>query len=223
MIARPVADLVLVTARPTVTVGPIAVGFLQEFLVLALQIVLEDDPADLDVPMLISQARFLLTIRRIEIRVVVELACAANARMEHLGWLAVSFHRVVEQVSRLSRQGQSAFAVAEIDQLDESLIVKVLKSVVPNIEIVFRYDPKRADSGQRATVFAVEFVDSIPIDDQFPLVAARQVEVAHQTVAWIVLIPVARVVYARPVVAAIPRVEFARITPSSIGHRSLRC
>ena len=68
-----------------------------------------------------------------------------------------------------------------------------------------------------------KLVDSVAINDQFALVAARQVEVAHQAVPRIVFIPVARVVHARPFVAAIPRVVFARITPSSIGHRSLRC
>ena len=99
--------------------------------------------------------------------------------------------------------------------------MEVLKRVVRNIEIVFWHDPKRTDGGQCAAVFAVKLVDSIAVNDQFALVAARQVEVAHQAVARIVFIPVARVVHARPFVAGIPRVVFARITPSSIRHRSL--
>jgi hypothetical protein len=55
----------------------------------------------------------------------------------------------------------------------------------------------RADGGQRTAVVAVEFVDSVAVDDQFALVVARQVEVAHQDVARIVFIPVARLVNAR--------------------------
>jgi hypothetical protein len=94
---------------------------------------------------------------------------------------------------------------------------------VRKIEIVFRYDAKCADDSQRAAVFSVELVDSIAIDDQFALVAARQVEVAHQAVARIVFIPVAWVVDTRTLVAPIPRAVFARIAPSRIGHGSLRC
>ena len=63
--------------------------------------------------------------------------------------------------------------VAQVHPLDEPLIVGVLKSVVRKIKIVFRHDAKRPDGGQRAAVFAVELVDSVAINDQLPLVAAR--------------------------------------------------
>jgi hypothetical protein len=127
----------------------------------------------------------------------------------------------IEQVSPFIRQRQSAVAVAQVNQLDESLLVKVLQGAVRNIEIVFRHDAEGAYCGQRAAVFAVQLIDSVAINDQPPLVAARQVEIAHQGFPRIVIIPVAWVVHARPFVA-IPRVVFARITPSSVGHRALR-
>ena len=82
---------------------------------------------------------------------------------------------------------------------------------------MFRHDPKRTGGGQRAAVFAVELVESIAINNQLPLVAARQVEVAHQAIPRIVFIAVARVVHTRPIVAPVPRVVLARITPSSIA------
>lgn len=63
--------------------------------------------------------------------------------------------------------------VAQVHPLDEPLIVEVLQSVARKIKIVFRHDAKRADGGQRAAVFAVELVDSVAINDQLPLVAAR--------------------------------------------------
>ena len=47
--------------------------FLQELLVLALQVLFEDDASDLEVRVLVSKTRFFLTKRRVEIRVVVEL------------------------------------------------------------------------------------------------------------------------------------------------------
>jgi hypothetical protein len=89
--------------------------------------------------------------------------------------------------------------------------VEVFESLLQKIEIVFGHDPKCAHGGERAAVFAVELVDSLAINDQFPLITARQIEIAHQDVTRVVCIPVARVVHARPLVAGIAR--FARITP----------
>ena len=60
--ARPVADLVLVAIRPAVAVGAVSVVFLQELLVLALQVLLEDDAPDVDVAMLVSETGFLLAV-----------------------------------------------------------------------------------------------------------------------------------------------------------------
>src|SRR5207248_1692892 len=91
---------------------------------------------------------------------------------------------------------------------------------VRKIEIVFRYDPKRTDGGQRAAVFAVKLVNSVAVNDQFPLVTSRQIEVAHQAISRIVFIAVARVVHAPPLVLGITGVVPAWIVPSSVGHRS---
>jgi hypothetical protein len=128
----------------------------------------------------------------------------------------------IEQVSPFRRQSQAALAVAKVNQLDVALIVEVLRGVVRKIKLVFRHDAERADGCQRTAVFAVELIDSIALNDQFALVTARQVEVVHQPVARIVVVPVALVIHARPFVNAIPRTAFARIT-SSIGHHSVRC
>ena len=49
VLARPVADLVLVAAGSAVAVRAVAVVVLQELLVLALQVLLEDDASDLEV------------------------------------------------------------------------------------------------------------------------------------------------------------------------------
>jgi hypothetical protein len=83
---------------------------------------------------------------------------------------------------------------------------------------VFQHDPESADSRERTAVFAVELVDSIAINDQFPLIAARQVQIAHQAIARIVVTTFGCVVHARQVVAESPRVVLARISPSSVGH-----
>ncbi|MFN2444511.1 MAG: hypothetical protein ABR606_02810 [Vicinamibacterales bacterium] len=74
VVARPVADLVLGAPWSAVAVRPVAVVVLEEFLVFTLQILLEDDAADLGVAVLISEAGFLLAVRRVQIRIVVDLA-----------------------------------------------------------------------------------------------------------------------------------------------------
>ena len=118
--ARPVTDLVLVAVRSAVAVGAVAVGLLQELLVLALQVLLEDDAPDLEVAVLVSETGLFLAKRRVEVRVVVDLAGAADAGVERLRRLAVSLQRVrIEQVSPLRREGQSALVVAKVNGLDE--------------------------------------------------------------------------------------------------------
>jgi hypothetical protein len=52
-------DLLLAAVRSTVAVGLVAVGLLQELLVLALQIVLEDDAPDVEVAVLIYRPKRL--------------------------------------------------------------------------------------------------------------------------------------------------------------------
>src|SRR4051812_33815146 len=167
--ARPVTDLVLVATRSAVAIGATAVGLLQELLVLALQVLFEDDASDLKVRVLVTKTRFFLSKRRIEIRVVVDLPRAANAGVERLRRFAVSLDRVrIEQVPPLLREGQSPLAVAQVNQLDESLIVEILQGVVRNIEIMFRHDSKGTDGSQCAAVFAVNLVESVAVNDQFP-------------------------------------------------------
>ena len=95
----------------------------------------------------------------------------------------------------------------------------MVERLVVDVEVLFGHDPEGADGGQRAAVLAVQLVDAIAINDQLALLAARQVEVVHQAVARIVVVPVTLVVHARPPVVAIPLAVFARITPSSVRHR----
>jgi hypothetical protein len=84
VLARPLTNLVLVTVWAAVAVRPAAVAFLQELLIFALEIPFEDDAPNLEPVVLVPKTGFLLPVRRIEIRVVVEFALAADARIERL-------------------------------------------------------------------------------------------------------------------------------------------
>ena len=100
--ARPLANLPLVAVRTAVAVGPAAVVFLQELLILALQILFEDDAPNLQSVVLIPKPGFFLPVRRVEVRVVVDFALPADARIERLRRLVLAIQRMrVEQVSAL--------------------------------------------------------------------------------------------------------------------------
>ena len=72
VLARPVADLVLVAAGSAVASGAVAV-VVQELLVLPLQVLFEDNAPNLEHVVLVSEASFLMPKRCVEIRVVVDL------------------------------------------------------------------------------------------------------------------------------------------------------
>ena len=84
VLVRPLADFVLVAVRTAVAVGASAVVLLQELLILALQVLLEDDAPNLGPVVLVPEPCLLLPVGRIEIRVVVNFAVAAHARVERL-------------------------------------------------------------------------------------------------------------------------------------------
>jgi hypothetical protein len=194
----------------------------QELLVLALQVLLEDDAPDVEAAVLVSEACLLLAVRRVEVRVVVDFAGPADAGVKRLRGLVLAIQRMrIKQVSAVLRQDDSAIVVAEVNGVDQPLIAEVVEGIVVDVEFVLGNDTEGADRGQCSAVLAVQFVDSVTINDQLALLAARQVEVVHQAVARIVVVAVALLVDARPPVVAIPLAVFARIIPSSVRHRSL--
>jgi hypothetical protein len=67
---------------------------LQELLVLPLEVLFKDDASDFDVRVLVAKTCLFLSERRVEIRVVIHLPPAADAGVEDLRRLAVSFVRV---------------------------------------------------------------------------------------------------------------------------------
>ena len=55
VVLRPSANLFVVAVRPPVTIGPVAVVVLEEGLVIPLEVLFEDDTADFDVSVLLSE------------------------------------------------------------------------------------------------------------------------------------------------------------------------
>ena len=84
VLARPLADLVVVPVRAAVAVAASPIVFLQELLILALQIVVEDDAPNLEPAVIITESGLLLAVGRVEIGVVAELTLATDAGVERL-------------------------------------------------------------------------------------------------------------------------------------------
>ena len=127
----------------------------------------------------------------------------------------------VEKVATVSGEDQTALIVPKIDGLDEPLVAEMMECARVDLEVLFGHDTEGADGGQGTAILAVQFIDSVTIDDQLALLAARQVEVVHQGVAGIRIVPVTLVVHARRFVTMIPVAIFTRIPPSSVRPRPL--
>ena len=77
-------------SRKPASAGHVATGvLLQELLILALQVLLENDAPNVEAAVLVSEPGLLLPVRRIEVRVVVDFAGPANAGVERLRSLVV--------------------------------------------------------------------------------------------------------------------------------------
>jgi hypothetical protein len=77
------------------------------------------------------------------------------------------------------------------------------------------HDPKAPTASECAAVLSVQLVDMVTMHDQLALLAARQVEVPHQTFAGVVVVAVPFVVYA--FAAILPAITVARVI-SRIEH-----
>ena len=203
VVARPRPDLVLAPVGAAVTIGTSAVVLLQELLVLALQVLLQHDAPHFEPVVLGAEPGFLLSIGRVQVRVVIQFTFPADTRIERLGRLVVPVERVgIEQVSPLARQRQATLAVAEIHSFDEALAPQMFHGVVVSIEVALGHDTKGADSGQGAAVLAVQVEHAVAVHDQLALVAPRQIEVAHQAIAQVTVVSVPVFVHSRTAVAA---------------------
>jgi hypothetical protein len=116
----------------------------------------------------------------------------------------------VEQIASPFGKGEASLVASKVDGLDKAFIAEVAKGFVLGLEVLFGHHSERANGRQRATVLAIQFVDTVAIDNELSFLAARQIQVVHQRVARIVIVSVPLAVNAGPAVAAIPVVVLAR-------------
>ena len=115
---RPILDLQRIAVRPAIAVVTIAIPLLQELLILALQVVLEDDAVD--VRALVTQAFGFLEIGAVELRVVLQFAWLLDAVVERLPLARVRVHAAgFEQVAPFLGQRDDSVVAVEADGLHQ--------------------------------------------------------------------------------------------------------
>ena len=190
----PLLDLALVTVRVTVVVGPIAVAFMQPPLIIALQLVVEDNPVD-PCPTLVQALGFAL-VGAIDLDVVLKFSLTSDARVEGLAPLSVAVRVavMVEQAPSLLREGDGDVArTRHADRFDQALLTEV--SEIARARIRWRFvviaqittgdHPKRADRRERSRLGPTHRVLAIAIADDLSLQTAWQVDIVREHVSRI--------------------------------------
>ena len=198
VLERPLLDLAWVSVRMAVVVVVFTIAFMQPLLVLALQLLVQDDVVDLDVAHF--QALGDAQIGLVDLHVVFELSLAFEAGVELLSGIAVTIAVMVEQVASTIGQDHGDVAAAvKSNRVHEALLAQMSQIAaaracrLPRVvsQVARRHDTKRTNSRERARLRAAHGVRAVArIVDDLSLASTRQVEVAHEHVAWS---PIARI------------------------------
>ena len=199
---RPLFDFPRVTIRVSVVVVAIPIALVEPLLVLALELVVQDDA--LDVGVAFVQALRDAQVGLIDLRVVFELALAFETRIKLLARVVVVASVGLQQVPAAVGQNDGDIAPAvQPHGVDQTLLAQVPKVAAAGIglapgvvaQVARGYDPKRANSGQRASLRAAQRVLAFSrVVHNLSLASAWQVEVAHEYVARV---PITRIVASR--------------------------
>src|SRR3954454_14072077 len=132
MFKRPVFDLPRVAIGLAVVVLALPIALVQPFLVLALQLVVEDHALDAGVTLL--EAVGDAEIRLVDLRVVFELAFAFEPRIELLARVLVAASMRLQEVTAAVGQDDSdVAATVEPDGADEALLAQVAQVAAARI------------------------------------------------------------------------------------------
>ncbi len=182
MALRPRLHLLERSRGSPVALRPIAVGGLQEFLVLTLEVVVQHHAMH-------ARALGLQTVRTpqvrtVELRVVGQLASFRRSRVEALRGRMVVGPMVLQELTPALREGDKRRAAVAFDgrhAANEARATQSLEITVPKIsrssvvipQIARRHHAKRPDRGQRARFGAAEVVLVLVHVDAFAIMPTR--------------------------------------------------
>jgi hypothetical protein len=192
---RPLLDLPLVPIRVSVVVVAIPIALVEPLLILALELVVQDDA--LDVGVAFVQALSDAQVSLVYLRVVFELALAFEARIELLARVVVVDSMGLQQVPAAVGQNDGDIAPAvQPHGVDQTLLAEVPKVAAAGIglapgmvaQLTRGHHPKRANGGQRAGLRAAQRVLAFTrVVHNLSLASTWQVEVAHKYVARVTI------------------------------------
>ena len=221
-------NLVEVAIRPAIAVVAVAIPFLEELLIVGLQLVLEDDAVD--VRALFVKALGLLEICPIELRIVLQLARPLNAVMEVLPFAGiVGRPSRFEKVAAFLRQRDHRRVAIDADGLHQAGLAQMPQLAVTRVErlvegvaqVVGAGDAEGADAAQRARLRAAQRVVVAVIVDVLAFEAAREIDAVHEHIARVWALSLSEVIAAAAAAAEVTRaiIERARVVaPTRIVH-----
>jgi len=183
--------------RSAVAIGPSPVPLLQELLILALQLVVEDDAPD--APAAGPEALLRAKERAIDLGVVGQLARLSEAGIERLAWLQLALQPIgLENVSTSVREDDDVKIPAfERDPFDKPRFLEMSKVISRRSRFAFTLEhiaqiipahhPKRSDRRECLALRAVQLVGSLPVTHEFAVHATRQVDMAAKDAAAIIV------------------------------------
>jgi len=132
VLVRPAFDLSRVPIRSAVAVRPPTIRLLQPFLILALELRLEDDAPN--VGALLPEALFFAQVGAVHLDVVRELARATDACVERLLTAILTVAPVrLKQVPPALRQRDGALAAFEFYRVSQAFVAQVAEVWFPRI------------------------------------------------------------------------------------------
>ena len=196
VVLRPGGDLLGRPVGPAGAVGPPAVPLLQELLVLAFELVVENDAQD--AAALIANLRLGVAARTIDIGVMGQLARLLEPRVEHLPRLSGGLTPIrFEQISTSVRERHDVLvSPLQRDTLQQAGRLKVFQTLLrrPSASPVVEHlanvadldDAEGRDGGEGVALPAIQLVGPRPLAHDLALGPARQVNVACEHPALVV-------------------------------------
>ena len=177
VLVRPLADLISSAIGMAVVVVAVSVARVQPSLVLALELVVENDPPDVR-PAFVKPFRLAL-VGAVDLHVVLTFPLASEAVVERLAGVVVSIAMLLEDAPACLRQRDRVVAGARnANRVDQALF--------PEMPQVTTGDhAERADCRQRPRLGTAERIVAIAVPDDLTLDSARQVDVPGEHVTWV--------------------------------------
>jgi hypothetical protein len=181
---RPACNLFGLPVRPTVTLFLASIALVEESLIVALQLIVEDDA--LNPTALAAEALLSALISAIDLRVVRQLARLSQTRVEVLAGFVravVAFASVgFEKVSTAIGQDNGAIVGTERARPNQSLafevpsaLTRTVRIVAQIVQIAFGHNPECADSRQHSALCAADLVDTLSLPNGPALTPTRQI------------------------------------------------